>query len=93
MAEAEGLDVARATKEQLEEYMMAKIKEYQDQGHHGNDLWMEFVYDFENFTTETFTKTGRSPTLALKKLLLTGGVYVEPHDKNLTIAKTLFKCY
>ena len=64
-----------ASAKEVEDYIQARIKDYEDDNITGSDLFDMWKEDFAGFTNTTFGKH-REATKALRDFLQTNGVYV-----------------
>ena len=64
-----------ASTKEVEDYIQARIKDYEDDNITRSDLFDMWKEDFASFTNTTFSKH-REATKALQDFLRTNGVYV-----------------
>ena len=84
-----GIDVDKATKDKLREFIETIIYETQDLI--DNDLWIIFQEQFWKFTIESFKKIYINIKFKLQRHLLKRGVYISRYNSRVTVFKLLFK--
>jgi hypothetical protein len=85
-----GIDVAKATQEDLDMYTQAKTHEYKLYSKVDSDLWDLFQDDFKDFDKSVFTRVARRHLQELRTCLRIRGVFVPKNSKNKTIPQTLY---
>jgi hypothetical protein len=85
-----GIDVAKATQEDLDIYTQAKTHEYKLYSKVDSDLWDLFQDDFKDFDKSVFTQVARRHLQELRTCLRVRGVFVPKNSKNKTIPQTLY---
>ena len=83
-----GIDMEKATKEDVREYIQAKMYFYVEDQVGDGDLWDLFQEDFKDFNAEIFRQHQRD-NQRIRQVLRCGGVFVASHTKNITIAKRI----
>ncbi|KAH8586824.1 hypothetical protein B0O99DRAFT_700663 [Bisporella sp. PMI_857] len=80
-----GIDAKKATTEDLNSYVNARVREYTRHTKLDFDLWELFQDDFQSFDKEEFNKITLSNRQILRSYLHTGGVYIPPRTKSKTL--------
>jgi hypothetical protein len=75
-----------ANKEDIREYIQAKMYFYVKDQVGDNDLWELFREDFKDFNAEIFKQHQRD-TQRVRQVLRCGGVFVASHTRNITVAQ------
>ena len=81
-----GINMEGAKKEDIREYIQAKMYFYVEDKVQDSDLWELFREDFKDFSVDVFKQHQRE-TQRLRQALRCGGVFVAPNTKNITIAQ------
>ena len=86
-----GIDVQTATDEDLTDFTLFKLWEYNDCKAMDDGLWSFFQNDFETFSVDTLSKVHIKHLRNIYTFLRRGGVYVRTKEKRTTYAQLLFE--
>jgi hypothetical protein len=85
-----GIDLtAIADPAELDEYVATRAYLYEQEDFMDDSLWCMFQEDFEGFTVDSFQRMRTDSRVRLRKLLLQRGVYIQTHNKALSISQAL----
>lgn len=89
---ASGIDLEKATANDITEYIETKMYLYELGGFTDSELWLLFKEDFEEFTDDNFRTARADIRTKLRSYLLRGGVWVATHSnkKGHHISDVLF---
>ena len=86
-----GIDAQTATDEDLTDFILFKLWEYNDCKAMDDGLWSFFQNDFEAFSVDTLSKVHIKHLRNIYTFLRRGGVYVRTKEKRTTYAQLLFE--
>jgi hypothetical protein len=87
---SDGINAAKATKEELAEYVATKIYVHVLEEFTDYTLWTVVQEEFEGFTIDDFKKMRSDTRAKLRTHLLKRGVYVGTHNSRYTLSEALF---
>lgn len=86
-----GIDVSKATKDELVDFVQTSIYLQKSQDLIDTDLQAVFQEQFEGFTAEDFRMVHINIGLNLRKHLLKRGVYVGKYNNKATLSNVLYE--
>ncbi|KAI9743432.1 MAG: hypothetical protein M4579_007731, partial [Chaenotheca gracillima] len=81
-----GINMNKVSREEVREYIQAKLYFYVEDRVGDSDLWDLFREDFKDFDVDIFKQHTRA-TQRIRQVLRCGGVVVAPHTSSITIAQ------
>jgi hypothetical protein len=89
----DGIDAAKATKDELGDYIETRIHVYTRDNFKDYTLWGIYLEDFQGWTMEDFRRARTNAKSKLCALLLQRGVYVARHSNRYPLAKSSLMSY